>query len=72
MQDDTKGKNGGEKPPPERRRVEKLGDGDPLAPNGRIGAQLRAFYDEIEREPIPTDLIELLERLDEAEKRKPK
>jgi Anti-sigma factor NepR len=43
--------------------------GDPLAPNGRIGAQLRALYDEIEREPIPEDLLDLLEKLDEAEKK---
>jgi hypothetical protein len=43
--------------------------GDPLAPSGRIGAQLRALYDEIEREPIPEDLVDLLEKLDEAEKR---
>jgi hypothetical protein len=43
--------------------------GDPLAQSGRIGAQLRALYDELEREPIPADLIELLEKLDEAEQR---
>lgn len=43
--------------------------GDPLAPSGRIGAQLRALYDEIEREPIPADLLDLLSQLDEAEKR---
>jgi hypothetical protein len=48
------------------------GPEDPLAPSGRIGAQLRALYDEIEREPIPSDLIDLLERLDEAERRQRK
>jgi hypothetical protein len=54
--------------PRSRPSVTRPNAGDPLAPNGRIGAQLRALYDEIEREPIPSDLIELLERLDEAER----
>lgn len=45
---------------------------DPLAPEGRIGARLRALYAEIEREPIPTDLIDLLEKLDEAERQQQK
>jgi hypothetical protein len=45
---------------------------DPLAPGGRIGARLRALYAEIEQEPIPMDLIELLEQLDEAERRQRK
>ncbi|CAN5654835.1 hypothetical protein BH23PSE1_BH23PSE1_08210 [soil metagenome] len=40
---------------------------DPLAANGRIGSRLRALYAEIEREPIPMNLVDLLERLDEAE-----
>jgi hypothetical protein len=44
-------------------------DGDPLAPGGRIGARLRALYSEIEREPIPGTLLDLLEQLDEAERR---
>ena len=43
--------------------------GDPLAPGGRIGARLRALYKEIESEPIPETLIDLLEQLDEAERR---
>ena len=46
--------------------------GDSLAPGGRIGARLRALYAEIEREPIPTGLIDLLEQLDEAERRQRK
>lgn len=40
---------------------------DVLAPNGRIGAHLRALYAEIEQQPIPEQLIELLARLDDAE-----
>lgn len=46
--------------------------GDPLAPGGRIGARLRALYSEIEREPIPANLLDLLEKLDEAERRQKK
>jgi hypothetical protein len=45
---------------------------DPLAPGGRIGARLRALYAEIEREPIPCELIDLLEKLDEAERQQKK
>lgn len=45
---------------------------DPLAPGGRIGARLRALYAEIEQEPIPAELIDLLEQLDEAERRQRK
>jgi hypothetical protein len=47
-------------------------EGDPLAPGGRIGARLRALYSEIEREPIPTGLLDLLERLDEVERQQKK
>jgi hypothetical protein len=72
MRDDTKNKDGGGDPPERPRLESRPREGDPLAPSGRIGAQLRALYDEIEREPIPTDLIELLERLDDAEKRQQK
>ncbi len=45
---------------------------DPLAPKGSIGARLRALYAEIEQEPIPADLIDLLEKLDEAERQQSK
>jgi len=37
-------------------------------PHDEIGIRLRALYSEIESQPIPKDLIALLERLDEAEK----
>lgn len=38
-----------------------------LDPHGEIAARLRALYAEVESEPIPSELIDLLERLDEAE-----
>lgn len=41
---------------------------DPLDPHGEIGSRLRALYAEVESEPIPAQLIDLLEKLDEAEK----
>lgn len=69
MQDDDRGRVDTDKAPDVERKDATPRAADPLAPSGRIGAQLRALYDEIEREPVPKDLIELLERLDEAEKR---
>ncbi len=41
--------------------------GDPLDPHGEIARRLRALYAADSQEPIPSDLIALLERLDEAE-----
>lgn len=58
----------GERPPPQRRRTAAGRRKDPLGPDSEIGSRLRAIYSDIEREPIPADLIELLERLDEAER----
>ena len=52
--------------PPQRPRARR---NDPLGPDGEIGARLRALYAQVEQEPIPADLIDLLERLDEAERR---
>ena len=52
--------------PPERSRARRK---DPMGPDGEIGARLRALFAEVEQEPIPADLIDLLERLDEAERR---
>jgi hypothetical protein len=42
---------------------------DPLAPGGKIGARLRAFYTALEQDPVPDTLLDLLEKLDEAERR---
>ena len=73
MQDDDRGRVRTDKAPEaERDTANRPKAGDPLAPSGRIGAQLRALYDEVEREPVPHDLIDLLERLDEAEKSRDK
>jgi hypothetical protein len=38
-------------------------------PNGPIGRKLKSFYDVIETEPVPSRLLDLLEKLDEAESR---
>jgi hypothetical protein len=48
------------------------GGEDPLALGGRIGERLRALYTQIEREPVPSGLLDLLEQLDEAERRQSK
>ena len=45
---------------------------DPKAtfdPNGAIGRKLKSFYDVIENEPVPDRLLDLLEQLDEAERK---
>ena len=38
-------------------------------PNGVIGRKLKSFYDVIETEPVPDALLDLLEKLDEAERK---
>ena len=38
-----------------------------LGPNTDIGAKLRALYGAVQEEPIPENLLDLLERLDKAE-----
>lgn len=38
-------------------------------PNGPIGRKLKSFYDVVETEPVPSRLLDLLEKLDEAERR---
>jgi hypothetical protein len=45
-----------------RRGVSRARRKDPLGPDGEIGARLRALYAEVEQEPIPADLIDLLEK----------
>jgi len=34
-----------------------------------IGSRLRAFYDEVAREPVPERFVELLKRLDDEAKK---
>lgn len=48
---------------PRRRRAE-----DGLGPNSDIGAKLRAFYGAVQDQPIPDKFLELLEKLDQAER----
>jgi hypothetical protein len=38
-------------------------------PNGPVGRKLKSFYDVIETEPVPDRLLDLLEKLDEAERK---
>ncbi|MDX3929582.1 MAG: NepR family anti-sigma factor [Shinella sp.] len=38
-------------------------------PNGVIGRKLKSFYDVIETEQVPDKLLDLLEKLDEAERK---
>lgn len=38
-------------------------------PNGVIGRKLQSFYEVIETEPVPPQLLDLLEKLDEAERK---
>jgi Anti-sigma factor NepR len=45
------------------------GASDPMDPHGEVGLKLKALYAEVEREPIPPNLLDLLEKLAEAEKR---
>jgi hypothetical protein len=59
MTDPTKPKDGAGR----RRRAA----GGLLDPHGEIASRLKALYAEVEQEPIPAELINLLERLDEAE-----
>ncbi|CAN7228224.1 NepR family anti-sigma factor [Rhizobium sp. LjRoot98] len=37
-------------------------------PNGQIASKLKALYSAIEQEPIPDTFLDLLEKLDQAER----
>ena len=39
-----------------------------LGTNDAIASQLRQYYTSVEQEPIPDNLLSLLEKLDEAER----
>jgi hypothetical protein len=41
---------------------------DGLGPNSDIGSRLRALYGAVQDEGVPDQLLDLLEKLDEAEK----
>ena len=44
------------------------GNLSPLDPNSVVGRKLKSFYDAIEAEPLPDQLLDLLEQLDQAER----
>ncbi|WDR07542.1 NepR family anti-sigma factor [Devosia rhodophyticola] len=49
----------------------RIGEGqtdDGLGPNSDIGARLRALYGAVQDEGVPDQLLDLLEKLDSAEK----
>lgn len=48
--------------------IRRRGD-DGLGPNSDIGNKLRALYGAVQDEGIPDKLLDLLDRLDEVEKR---
>ena len=48
--------------------IRRRGD-DGLGPNSDIGNKLRALYGAVQDEGIPSSLLDLLDRLDEVEKR---
>jgi hypothetical protein len=48
---------------PRPRRTE-----DGLGSNSDIGAKLRAFYGAVQDQPIPDKFLDLLEKLDQAER----
>lgn len=59
-----------QKLPPEGPVSENPSDPVPFhdAAEARIGQQLRALYQEVESEPVPDIFLDLLEKLDRAEK----
>lgn len=46
-----------------------LNKGDELGPNSEIGSKLRALYSSIQDETIPDRFLDLLEKLDQAERK---
>lgn len=54
-------------PAAERASARSRRGGEALGPTGDIGTRLRALYGAVEDEPIPEKLLDLLEKLDQAE-----
>jgi hypothetical protein len=54
--------------PENRRRPGDRAGGGTMDPNNQIAAKLRALYSAIEQEPIPDLFLDLLEKLDKAER----
>ena len=56
--------------PEDKKRADRAaGSSKSFDPNGVIGRKLKSFYDVIETEPVPDTLLNLLEKLDEAERK---
>ena len=56
-------------PAPARVPVRLRRGDDGLGANTDIGAKLRALYSAVKDEPIPEEYLDLLEKLDEAERK---
>jgi hypothetical protein len=53
---------------PENRRRAGSGANGMMDPNNQIASKLRALYSAVEQEPIPDMFLDLLEKLDQAER----
>ncbi len=63
--------NGTKKSPHDQQRADQATDGaamSPLEPHAQITQKLRDLYESVEEEGIPDRFLELLEKLDQAEK----
>lgn len=60
-----------DKPPhaQDRSHLRRRRGDDGLGSNSDIGAKLRALYGAVQEEPIPERILDLLEQLDEAERK---
>lgn len=50
-------------------RVKATGGWDVIDPNSEIGSKLKALYSSLQDEPIPDRFLDLLDKLDESERR---
>ena len=56
--------------PPRRTRPGGLTDEPAVGPDDRIFSRLRKLYDDVAAEPLPDHLLDLLKKLDEAERKR--
>lgn len=54
--------------PDKQRQADASGRIGGTDPNNQIASKLKAFYSSVEQEPIPDMFLDLLEKLDRAEK----
>lgn len=50
-------------------RSDSVNKGDELGPNTEIGSKLRALYSSVQDETIPDRFLDLLEKLDQVERK---